>query len=166
RGTEQGLADWMTNLSLGKKRWEQGPARVHGGFLRALDSVWDEIAAELDRLSCPLFYTGHSLGGALATLAGARRTPVAIYTFGSPRVGDAAFVTLTAGLPIHRVDDDRDVVPTVPPQWLGFRHAGALKTVRESGIGEPEGETTGGPPKFLADHAPINYVDRVRGFRT
>jgi hypothetical protein len=149
-------------------RWANGPAHVHGGFLRALDSVWKDISAELDRLNCPLFFTGHSLGGALASLAGMRRAPTATYTFGSPRVGDAAFVALAAGMPIYRIVDDRDVVASVPPYWLGFRHIGALTTVQESGVGEPEGDAegdaNGGPPRFLADHAPINYVDRVRGF--
>ncbi len=162
RGTEQGVADWITNLGVVKKRWEQGPARVHGGFLRALDSVWESILPELERLTVPLFIAGHSLGGALATLAGVRCRPAAVYTFGSPRVGDKAFAALCAGLPICRVVDDRDTVATVPPAWFGFQHAGAPSVLLEGGIDEPEGAGGAGPPKFLADHAPVNYVDRAR----
>jgi len=161
RGTEQGVADWITNLGVVKKQWEQTPARVHGGFLRALDSIWDSVAPELERLTVPLFITGHSLGGALATLASVRRRAAAVYTFGSPRVGDKAFAALCDGLPICRVVDDRDTVATVPPAWFGFQHFGAPLVLREGGVEEPEGDDGAGPPKFLADHAPINYVDRV-----
>jgi hypothetical protein len=169
RGTEQRLKDFISDLEIGLPPLGN-EIDVHDGFERALDSVWPEIDRELKTLACPLFYTGHSLGAALATLAAERRAPRAVYTLGSPRVGNQAFVTSLRNVTIHRVVDDLDVVATVPPEGLGFRHAGIEVRLAEpapiasSGfLGRLLQRLAGlfGPPKFLADHAPINYVDRI-----
>lgn len=66
--------------------------RVHLGFRRALDEVFDQLSGlhDSDRA---VWLTGHSLGGALAILAAARLPKVqGVYTFGTPNVGDADFV--------------------------------------------------------------------------
>jgi predicted lipase len=94
--------------------------------------VWDEIEGELSTLACPVFYTGHSLGAALATLAASRHAPQAVYTFGSPRVGNEVFVASLQNLPIHRVVDDKDAAALLPPEALGFRHVGLLQLLMES----------------------------------
>jgi hypothetical protein len=65
RGTEEAL-DWIANLDLLK------PKGVHEGVNRQLDDVWSDVTAALKNLRGPLFLTGHSLGAALAILAGAR----------------------------------------------------------------------------------------------
>jgi len=152
RGTEQNPVDVLSDLNVAVID------NVHGGFKQALDVVWDEIAAELKSLKdVPLFMTGHSLGAALATLAAARHTPRAVYTFGSPLVGKRTFVETLHGVPIHCVVDDSDGVTLVPPH-VGFEHVGVLRHLTE----HPE------PPLFLHaekvafDHAPVNYVDRMR----
>lgn len=84
--------------------------------------------------------TGHSLGGAVATLAAAylRRSgiPADLYTYGSPRVGNpafASFVTAQAGAE-WRVTHGADPVPRLPPAAWGYQH-----TVPEYWLG------TGGP---------------------
>jgi triacylglycerol lipase len=166
RGTEQGVQDLMTDLGVGMEAFRsQGPG-VHLGFRSALDSVWPQIEEELSRVAAPVFFTGHSLGAALATLAAARRRPKALYTFGSPRVGNEDFVATLAGVAIYRVVDDADAVATLPPEWLGFRHAGETIRLKEP-TPEADAESPGwlrraaGPPKPLADHAPVNYVDRI-----
>jgi len=76
--------------------------KVHKGFHDALDGLWPSLVAALKELGNPrqpIVLTGHSLGGALATLAAARLTYgtlkveiAALYTFGQPQVGNRDFV--------------------------------------------------------------------------
>lgn len=69
----------------------------------------------------PVFVTGHSLGGALATLAALHiktTTPFklpTLYTFASPRVGDPTFAAHFTDLECFRVANSEDIVPAVPP---------------------------------------------------
>lgn len=165
RGTEQNIKDFVTDLSIGRLRHDDGKIDTHAGFTQALDSIWEDLERALKRLPLPVFFTGHSLGAALATLAAARHTPTALYTFGSPRVGDDEFVaSLNTQLEsIHRVVHGEDIVTKVPPEALGFRHAGKLQRL--------EAPTARGwfdwlpgwiyPPKPFSDHAPLNYVDKT-----
>jgi hypothetical protein len=166
RGTDS-KRDCVTDMECGILPRDQNEAGVHKGFRKALDSVWDEVEKELFQLNCPIFYTGHSLGAALATLAAARRVPRAVYTFGSPRVGNEAFAASLKTVPIHRVVDDKDATVLLPPEAMGFRHVGLLHLLKE-----PQAEhkkpsflellkVFEKPPRLLADHAPVNYVDRA-----
>ena len=164
RGTEQNIKDYFTDLDIGKLSLFGNKKAVHEGFSEALNSVWENISVELSRLSCPVFYTGHSLGAALATLAAARTAPKALYTFGSPRVGNEMFAASLADVPHYRVVDAEDVVTTVPPEALGFWHVGTEHHL----LAPPQNTTFLSrlsslfyPPQLLADHAPINYVDRL-----
>jgi hypothetical protein len=76
-----------------------------------------------------VFVTGHSLGGALCTLlaadlgASGRKCTVTAYNFGSPRVGNRAFVAMYNDLVPDsiRVVNGDDLVPTLPA-LLGYRH--------------------------------------------
>jgi pimeloyl-ACP methyl ester carboxylesterase len=164
RGTEQEIQDFLSDVDTLPVPAFGATVRVHSGFKRALNSIWTPIAALLDTLDCPVFYTGHSLGAALATLAAARRAPQAAYAFGSPRVGDAQFVDKLKNVPVFRVIHGNDVVTTVPPEALGFRHAGEEHRFGERDFGLPALDlraiwsqliTPVGP---LADHAPLRYV--------
>jgi len=162
RGTEQNIKDFLTDLRVGPTTvTKPNEASVHLGFKAALDLVWSDIETELGRLGGPVFYTGHSLGAALATLAVARRRPHATYTFGSPRVGNRLFAESLAGSPVHRVVDDQDVVTTVPPEGLGYVHVGEPHILREPVPLAAQQINLLRPPKPLADHAPVNYADRV-----
>ena len=91
----------------------------------------------------PLYVVGHSLGAALATVAAVdlrarleermrrkgerenfRPLDVRLVTFGSPRVGNdafASFVRQATRLSL-RLTHNRDIVPSVPPTWVGFHH--------------------------------------------
>lgn len=117
RGTEgpttiDGLKDWLltdaVNLlivpegRLGTDLIAAGVgARFHQGFVNAIAEIWDPVyvavKAEMDAAERPLWLTGHSLGGALALLAGwlfvRKMIPVhQIYTYGGPMIGNAAAV--------------------------------------------------------------------------
>lgn len=87
----------------------------------------------------------------------------AAYTFGSPLVGNEAFVASLSGAPIYRVVDGADVVTEVPPPELGSRHTGELHRVEAPLVAGFKFDPLAWfrPPEFLADHAPINYVDRI-----
>lgn len=166
RGTEQKVNDYLTDANLGFESLSSSKIGVHRGFKRALDAIWPELDACLRTLHAPIFYTGHSLGAALATLAAMRRPPNGVYTFGSPRVGNALFAQAAASLPIWRVVHGVDVITTMPPEILGYRHVGALHHLpRAQPAHTPPWHERlmqlTDPPPPLADHAPLHYTDRV-----
>ena len=124
RGTES-TRDWMTNLDLRQdsvmSRNPESPAtvgKVHAGFNEAYLSVEAQIESALHGYEhLPLYLTGHSLGGALATLATWYLTGdrlAACYTFGAPRVGDDQLLNRFR-TPIYRIVNGADPVPFVPP---------------------------------------------------
>eukprot|EP00611_Tribonema_gayanum_P026871 TRINITY_DN64_c1_g2_i1.p1 TRINITY_DN64_c1_g2~~TRINITY_DN64_c1_g2_i1.p1 ORF type:complete len:482 (-),score=202.53 TRINITY_DN64_c1_g2_i1:645-2042(-) len=103
--------------------------RAH--VLRMLERLRDDPEVEVGRI----MVTGHSLGGALATLCGydvaqmewggGGAAPAYAVTWASPRVGNDAFRDdMNAKIRGHvRVANDGDVVPTVPPK-MGYSHTG------------------------------------------
>jgi predicted lipase len=73
---------------------------THEGFQAALDAAWPLVETKLTALiqarRRPIFFTGHSLGAALAVLAAEKAkdghlVPAAVYTFGMPRAGGRHF---------------------------------------------------------------------------
>ena len=105
-----------------------------------------------------------------------------VYTFGSPRVGNAEFAALLPDHVHQRFVHRDDWIPTVPPELLGYRHGGTLRPVLGSGTRSFLGDAASGaqslvtaamtmardlkidvghlPVKIggLADHAPIYYA--------
>jgi triacylglycerol lipase len=162
RGTED-ARDFLTDLKAIREPIGNGGAKVHEGFVEALDSVWkDQVVPELEKITSPIFFTGHSLGAALATLATARRRPTATYTFGSPLVGNDAFVRSLAETSIYRIVDGSDEVTKLPPEDLGYQHVGELHHLTAPPTSGFDLLALFRPPKLLADHAPINYVERIQ----
>lgn len=119
RGTEpNSWRDIKADAKANLKECETG-GRIHTGFDEAYKSLEIPILAELEKhTDKPLFITGHSLGGALATVAAKKITHsggnAACYTFGSPRVADDKWLT-TMKTPIYRVVNAADAVTMVPP---------------------------------------------------
>lgn len=124
RGSEPNKTDWLLTdadavfVNLDAAANGDGLAeRVHRGFYESYVAVRDQIiAAVAARVppGMPLFVTGHSLGGALASIAACEleksRRLAAVYTFGAPRVGNPAWAALTK-VPVYRVVNNRDAVP-------------------------------------------------------
>lgn len=119
---------------------------VHRGFDQALDQVWDsEVAPALAKFlalrpGAPVYFTGHSLGAALATISVTRfKGPVgALYTVGSPRVGDDRFVraVLEKTRQVFRFVNCQDIVTQIPPEFMlkhYYRHVGAEKYIDRAG---------------------------------
>jgi hypothetical protein len=102
---------------------------VHSGFWGSLMELWPSAWAEVQKQmsaggqTLPLYITGHSKGGALASLAAAQCaeveqvTPTAVYTYASPMTGDNNFAVAYNGLgfPDIRYEYTDDLVPHLPP---------------------------------------------------
>jgi triacylglycerol lipase len=104
--------------------------RVHRGFKREVDDLWPILEAEIATDDRTLWFTGHSLGGAMATICAGRcflahipATPRGVYTFGAPRVGTRRYIN-NVDVDLTRWVNNNDIVPRVPPTWLGYRHTG------------------------------------------
>jgi pimeloyl-ACP methyl ester carboxylesterase len=191
RGTREGV-DWsvsnfcafpvpFANAGSGK------PVYVHQGFQRtlyytdrtsqrpsldALVSILDEIQIGQRRL----YITGHSLGGALATLAAAKLRHLrpelvadnlrGIVTFGAPAVGLRAFKVFYGEL--HdltlRIVNAADAVPFTPP--IAYYHVGCAIWLRDNQISADPGWRARlasslallSPRSFRRDHSMIAYI--------
>ena len=122
RGTDS-MRDARIDLSIWPRKAQKG--RIHRGFLTQWESIRRSIINEMNRPGTPqnIYVTGHSLGGALATIAALdmkKHMPnsnIVVWTFGAPRVGNAEFVQDFRN---HikesvRVIRRADPVPLVPP---------------------------------------------------
>lgn len=134
---------------------------AHGGFLQGIQNVWGSaVRKEIQNLypeaiwqgapgisealcelepGVSLYFTGHSLGGALATLAAYKSLVyqssvqvTALYTFGSPRTVQrplAEAINRELSGKIYRVVNSIDVIPRLPPRipvFLNFHHINTL----------------------------------------
>lgn len=117
RGTQPNIRDVLTDIKANLVP-APGGGRVHKGFLDAYTKVEAPIREALTRHDegLPLYFTGHSLGGALALIAtrylGGDSTG-ATYTFGAPRAADDHFYCRVK-TPIYRVVNAADGVARVP----------------------------------------------------
>lgn len=128
RGTEKKLKDIkadvkcrLIDISAGANSDDR--ITLHSGYYEQYRSVEEEL-----RESCSvealagrqIFFTGHSLGGALAIVATrflACESSGACYTFGSPPVGTQTFDEKIK-TPIYRIINHIDIVPYLPSPYL------------------------------------------------
>ncbi len=184
RGTQvKEFRDALTNIKITLVPFGNG-ARVHEGFLQSLDKVWQHVEAKLKEMETQdrrVWYTGHSLGAALATIAAARKKPAALFTFGSPTVGDKEFAHILDEISVQRFVNCTDIVTTVPPGAFGYQHAGDQyfitakgKIIKNQGRWSVLGHKVSGIVRYasmlpwfrrgmvklrsLADHAIVNYT--------
>eukprot|EP01135_Chromosphaera_perkinsii_P002835 Nk52_evm25s228 gene=Nk52_evmTU25s228 len=101
--------------------------RVHEGFweahMRVKDTIISEVCKNWDPNDGPVYLTGHSLGGALASLLAfelsiKHKVPCVIYTLGCRRIGNKRFARLFRKFvpSSYRVCMDGDVI-TGLPRW-------------------------------------------------
>jgi len=191
RGTEPGNPkDYVTDLKALTTPL-QGRVRVHRGFKDAFEA--DGIAEKLGerissqvRVKRPVWLTGHSLGAALATVAGHRYREVAgVYSLGAPRVGNEEFWR-SIHTPVYRIVNHVDFVTMIPTAVPGqYAHGGELKYIdREGRLHEAlrmpklladrlrwpgphyadiagrwkQGERDQIPMRSISDHSPLHYT--------
>ena len=129
------LINWIYNLEILQDQvpWNKAidpSISVHRGFYETYMSVRQQVRNGVQqnyKVGMRMVFVGHSLGGALATLAlsdlveeGIVPTVMTrLITFGSPRIGNAAWMNYFQDRfsPIStRVTNKRDLVPHLPPQ--------------------------------------------------
>lgn len=137
RGTDS-IQDWLTDVDFFLKPFmNYTEEKAHEGFVRAYKFVEVQLKASFKKYldahpTAKVEIVGHSLGGALTTIAGIDLTDsfnlqdVTVISYGAPRVGNLAFSQLFAkrvGTSWRVVHWD-DIVPTVPLKGMGFHHVG------------------------------------------
>ena len=129
------VSDLKTDIDIWLTNWQQG-GKVHRGFKEALEEVWPDLLPYVRKLhdkGCKIWITGHSLGGALATLFASRYgNAQGVYTFGSPRVGNEVFKE-SFDVKVYRFVNNHDIVPRVPLP-VKYVHIGELKFIDSDGI--------------------------------
>ncbi|HIH36371.1 MAG TPA: lipase family protein [Methanocellales archaeon] len=179
----------------------EGGGLVHEGFKQALEEVWLDREIEgqriiglksyLDELSTqkarPVWFTGHSLGAALATLAAERYGKArGLYTFGSPRVGNMEFKDHYKLMHYRFVNND-DLCTRVPPEAFSYRHVGNVIFIGSSGrigytplqmdsskdtsknsiddvvksVEQIKRQSSGTIPSWLLNHIPVLYSTHI-----
>lgn len=148
RGTQAtDIHDWFTDAQVALVDG------VHDGFRRALAEVWPRVHEAIIALQGTplsfaeaaagkdpgtrrsLWFTGHSLGAALAALGvaellGADRPVDGLYTFGQPRTGGREWAERFDGrfrARAFRYVNNNDLVTRVPPRELGYSHVGTFR---------------------------------------
>lgn len=120
--------DWVTDLSFrvidGRNFDLKG--RIHAGFAKSLDAIWLQVLSGIHAVGGedqPLWVTGHSLGGAMATLTAVRLARLGyklapVYAFAAPRNGNDEYAQDSKEWlrgKHFRIINGQDLVPRLPP---------------------------------------------------
>lgn len=191
RGTDQ-TKDWFDNFDFDKVK--SYDCEFHEGFYRQISKVWTKLVGTYNELKKeketprPLFFTGHSLGGAMATVATALwaldgdRQFTSTYTFGQPRAvtsGTDRTLNSIFSSKFFRFHNNNDIVSRVPFRLQGFRHVGQYVYIDKNGeIHQESGfwtrfqdqvrgawEARNEPGiDYFADHNIKNYLDAIKNW--
>lgn len=181
RGTEVSELDDLKADANAVAAVAETVGKVHRGFKSEVDEIWPHIEKELEANTNPLWFCGHSLGGAMANICAGRcmlsyikTEPEELFTFGSPRIGCRRYVNHVS-LKHFRFVNNNDIVTRLPPPWLGYRHNGTEMYLDRSGqLKELLGWRRAsdrlqgffkGLLKFridhLSDHSVLQYIDTI-----
>lgn len=140
RGTDE-ISDWLDNINIFSEKVLFG--EFHRGFWNSLNDVWLPLYERYRQLHRsnrrPLFLTGHSLGGAMATVAAAKLIHddlpfTSTYTFGQPRamsLATARIFNVEAKSKFFRFQNNNDIVTRVPARLMGYSHVGTYLYISE-----------------------------------
>lgn len=191
RGTSE-LRDVVSDLNAIRRVMDIVHERpyVHWGFYNQFMEIKSQLDSQIEQYyisntNSPkkhtIIFSGHSLGGALATIAAvyyAKKYPnykVHCVTFGSPRVGGYRFVKLYNKLvdASYRFVNCNDVVTMIPTR-IRFRHVKGLHWLVNGGVRTSMGYRLygsvsntfynwfgwGGSSSF-DDHGCDEYIDKI-----
>ena len=154
RGTKN-KRNMITDMNFGLTSSGFMAGKVHAGFYNAFQGLWPQVREELDSLAkaqgktasdLKYNFTGHSMGGAVAKIAAhyvhkeyhVQPHNISVVTFGDPRVFDTKQAReYEKALGSHTVrftqENNRDIIPTLSPGFIGYKHVGAqIKVVSSS----------------------------------
>lgn len=125
RGTES-LKDVYFDIDIRRHKLDNG-CKIHNGFFEQFNCLKSQIINDINNHINEINeinITGHSLGGALATIASAyfgdiyksNNIKINCYTFGSPRVGNYKFVEWFQSCVDEnwRICNNSDPIPSLP----------------------------------------------------
>jgi predicted lipase len=123
------IENWISNFEVRfTEPYEDKRIKVH----RGLYNEYLEYKAEIMVYLAPnMVISGHSSGGALSMFFAYdihKTQPtinVTAYTFGKPRIGNDRFAESSKDITHYRITHHDDIVPHVPEEVLGYRHAGS-----------------------------------------
>jgi len=149
--------DVLADLKFKKTQFDDmEDVAVHRGFFREINKLWNNEGILTGLKEChdsniPVWVTGHSLGAAMATLAGMRYRFESVITFGEPRVGSNVNLAFKSKSHIRYVNG-ADPVTMIPPELpFGYNHHGDIIK-----ISDPDGKTD-----FKYDHAIVYYSNNL-----
>jgi hypothetical protein len=170
--------DWVTDaifVMTGVPSWGSN-VRVHTGFYNAMTSVYQDVRNEVRKRATDgrtVWLTGHSLGAALATLTAYRLEKLGgvsvkgVYTFGSPRVGNAYFADEYNKIlrsRTHRWAHAGDGITLLPAAGAnaltGYRHVGLTHNINANATRTLNTHELSAPPNvpILGNHNIIRYM--------
>lgn len=131
--------DVLTDVNVSMCTFENHYYHAHRGFVDDFTEIVDDVMHAVDTASTRVVVTGHSLGGAVATLLAVAirehhpTLPLSVFTFGSPKVCCSPLARHHNRIvaTTYRFVNDRDLVPRVPA-W-GFTHVAGLVHLLQSG---------------------------------
>jgi predicted lipase len=172
----QSTADWKSKIQdfLPQNNLLPSDLRVHAGFelqyIRLRPKIINATAALADRYpDYQILFTGHSLGGSLATFAAVDfhdrygfADRISLYTFGLPRLGDSKWARYVNSLPfaqrMYRFHRKGDPVVRLPFRFMGYEHSLQQYSILDDGsmIKCENEEGTGESPECLQDFFALN----------
>ncbi len=181
---------------------EQKKLEIHRGFYGSLQSIWSKGTSDQDLDGYledavkssdteEVWITGHSLGGALATLASIKvreyipADKVHLFTYGCPRVGNDSIVSLFkdsdggTGINAYRYVNNEDLVTRVPPRVVGYKHVGQVLYFKANGelqegvqgwwrflktVVNASEDFKDGLGQTAQDHSMVRYIQRLDSY--
>lgn len=131
------IKNWISNIQISKVNpYNNTGIAVSKGFYKDYSYIKSDLLDNLSLLKKEyktnnIFLTGHSLGGALATLMAfdilnkyTNYNIKYLITYGSPRVGNKDFSSVMNKYNYisYRVTHYYDIVPHIPEEFMGYSH--------------------------------------------